>query len=200
MSDWQIDTDSLGFWRIQPVSGGRSPDAGFGPRYRGSFEDNEPSPRRLRIVFSSPRRDGDHLVSSLGLAHRFSAWPFPGATPREFAVSVEVNPDIWIREGLRRGWHFFSTSGKSVFLGLFSSLPATWLAQKPDGSPLPPPWTELWTFGSRHFWHARLWAVPGGRLDNPAEQFIEACLERGVPPMGSPKSRTVPVRVFSPGR
>ena len=47
-----------------------------------------------------------------------------------------------------------------------------WLAQAPDGTPLPPPWRELWTFGRDHSWACRIhrsdqpddWAVNPPRI------------------------------------
>jgi len=86
---------------------------------------------------------------------------------------VEIPPETWQPAGSRWGWHFFHSA--DVHLGLWSSLPATWLAQSFDGKPLAPPWRELWTFGTDHLWVGRFARTADPAADS-TEAFITNCL------------------------
>jgi hypothetical protein len=87
---------------------------------------------------------------------------------------MEITPEIWQPAGSRRGWHFFTH--RDFLLAVFTSLPATWLAQTPGGDPLPPPWRELWTFGTDHLWSCRIARTPGTG-ESFSERFRSACIE-----------------------
>ncbi|RKX80432.1 MAG: hypothetical protein DRP60_03235 [Spirochaetes bacterium] len=119
------------------------------PRYRGAFEGDELPPKRIWL--GSSFEEG-------GASARFRAPSFPRR--RSFGVSVEIPPEIWHPAGTRRGWHFFTH--RDLHLAIYTSLPAAWLAQTPGGKPLPPPWRELWTFGSDHIWACRILDADGG--------------------------------------
>lgn len=164
MRDWELKDDPCRGWVLNFSELGIMP---VFPRYRGAFEEGERPPGRVRI--SSLRAD------DTGASARFRAPLFPRRN-RSFGVSVEISPEIWQPEGSRRGWHFFSSS--EVLFGLWSSLPATWLAQNPDGSPLPPPWSELFTFGSDHIWACRVSSRGEGETD--LESFVSGCVSRSV--------------------
>ena len=112
----------------------------------------------------------------LGASARFTAArTFPLFRRRAFGVSVEIPPEHWIPAGTHRGRYFFRFRGEPVVMGLWSSLPATWLAQDSDGNPLEPPWRELWTFGTDHTWECRF----GPANDDDLERFRKQCYSGG---------------------
>ncbi len=173
MEKWRITEELLSGWRLIPAvrSGGDSPKAVF-PRYRGAFEEGEKPPKAIRI---STRFSGADIISlggSFGDPWDFSGDSFGNGRSgtneaqefaeavvrfrgrREFGVSVEIDREYWGQPRSSRGWFLFRAGG--FLLGLWSSLPATWLAQAPDGSLLETPWRELWTFGKTHFWICRI--------------------------------------------
>lgn len=155
--------------RCQPLP----PEALVSPRYRGAFEVGEMPPRRVNIG----TLDMEDLPG--GASMRFRAPSFPFRRSREFGVSVDIDPSFWKPLASRQGWQFFLSASSpdwnraASVLGLWSSLPATWLAQKPDGTVLPPPWRELWTFGTDHIWICRI-AFIG---ESSTETFMTDCLE-----------------------
>ncbi len=141
------------------------------PRYRASFEPGETAPRRIRVCSLTGKGDSASV--------RFMTPIFDRQHP--FGVSVEIPPETWQPAGSRRGWHFFHSG--DVHLGLWSSLPATWLAQSFDGKPLQPPWRELWTFGTDHLWAGRFSRTADSAADG-LEAFIANCLADALPRPG----------------
>ncbi len=179
-------------WLLRPPVSGFAP---IGPRYRGAFETGERAPKRVRVIshgidggginsgdFSSDEAGVPETADSeaetsrsgyLGASARFTAArTFPFFHRRAFGVSVEIPPEHWIPAGTHRGRYFFRFRGEPVVMGLWSSLPATWLAQDSDGNPLEPPWRELWTFGTDHTWECRF--GPANDEDD-LERFRKQC-------------------------
>ncbi len=144
------------------------PGADISPRYRGAFEEGELPPGRVRV---------GTLIQEGGASLRFRAPSKLVGPRREFGTSVELDPDVWNPVAQRRGWYIFAADFPSgpVLLGLWSSLPATWLAQGADGKSIPPPWRELWTFGSDHVWTCRFTASSSVTSDKDA--FLAGCLD-----------------------
>lgn len=171
MAEWTISEDSQCGWVIQLSNGeGEFP----GPQYRGAFEKDDKPPRRVRIS-SFTAADGSGAAVGFVSNRRFGG-------RRSFGVSLFIAPDFWEPQGHRGGWHFFRGGG--ICLGVWSVLPSSWLAQDSDGTPLKPPWSELWTFGSNHLWACRLWAC---RITE-GETFQKRCSEWNPKDMPMKKS------------
>lgn len=143
MAVWTISEDSRCGWVLKSSNGeGEVP----GPQYRGAFEKGEVPPKRVRIS-SATVADGSGASVRFVSNRRFGR-------RRSFGVSLYIAPEFWEPQGQRGGWHFFRGGG--ICLGIWTSLPSSWLAQDVDGAPLKPPWSELWTFGSDHIWACRI--------------------------------------------
>ena len=162
--------------------GGLGPGSGIGGAGAGSGADppaeaavgapRPPSSASGAADVGNPGAPGIAGVSdSLGAAVRLRSFcgPFP-ASGRSFGVSIFVDPETWEPFGIGGGWHYFRSG--DFLLGLWSTLPATWLAQDAAGVPLPPPWRELWTFGPDHLWICRIGRTGG--LGVPTGRFTEA--------------------------
>jgi len=151
--NWILTDLPWGAWGLVP-EGLDGPS--IGPEYRGAFEAGGEEPR---VLGSSAWRSGG--VAAYRLRSR----------RRSFGVSVCVPPDRWDYRGIHRGWHLFG-SGPAL-VALWTSRPATWLAQDAGGRPLPPPWSELWTFGRDHLWVCRIGGA--GLLDRlDSQQAVSA--------------------------
>ena len=160
MNERIIEMHASRGWILHPPGGEAS---SIGPRYRGSFEPGDAAPRRIRVIPEG---------TDSGAAARFlSPRTLPLLRRRAFGISVEIPPEEWAPAGTRRGWHFFRR--EKAMLGIWSSLPATWLAQDAAGTPLEPPWRELWTFGADHTWICRLGTGEG---EGAFGIFAESCL------------------------
>lgn len=89
---------------------------------------------------------------------RFSAAVY--RSRRTFGSGVFIPTDDMDEIRSTKGWVFLRNGGD--YLGIRSSLPASWLHESSDGRPSGPPFHELWTFGRLHVWYA----VVGGDADD----------------------------------
>lgn len=155
LNNWELKDNIRGGWILNFFD---SEFGSIGPRYRGAFEAGELPPRRIRV--------SSRIEARTGAWARFRA-PSLFSRHRSFAVSLEIPPETWTPAASRRD---------DIILGIWSSLPATWLAQDSAGNPVPSPWRELWTFGADHVWACRV------SRTSETESFISACIS------GNPRS------------
>ncbi|MCG8453321.1 MAG: hypothetical protein MI717_09090 [Spirochaetales bacterium] len=114
-------------------------------QYQGAFEPAQTAPQK---IFYSSTGNPQQIITRL---HSRNPWRFSSA---EFAVSLRLPKAQWRLVGQKNGWFFFSSSEHS--LGIWTSLPASWMHQSHEQETHERAWEELWTFGSHHVWLGRL--------------------------------------------